>query len=156
VIDALEDCDVVKPKMTAALEIDMDLISEGKKTLEETVNESRKMLTTLMKSLENDKEKIRTSIQNAQREENTIGKCPKCGKPMIIRTSKNNKRFVGCTGFPDCTNTYSLPQQGAIYDTGKSCEKCNAPVVKVKARGKRAWELCLNSECSAKKPSRKT
>ena len=155
VIDALEGCDVVKPKMTAALEIDMDLISEGKKTLEETVNESRKMLTTVMKSLETDKEKIRTSIKNAQREENTIGKCPKCGKPMIIRTSKNNKRFVGCTSFPDCKNTYSLPQLGAIYNTGKICEKCNAPIVKVKARGKRAWELCLNSECSAKKPSRK-
>jgi len=156
VIDALEDCDVVKPKMTATLEIDMDLISEGKKTLEETVNESRKMLTTVMKSLENDKEKIRTSIKKAQMKENNIGKCPKCGKPMVIRTSKNNKRFVGCTGFPDCKNTYSLPQQGAIYDTGKICEKCNTPIVKVKARGKRAWELCLNSYCSAKKPSKKT
>jgi DNA topoisomerase-1 len=156
VIDALEDCDVVKPKMTAALEIDMDLISEGKKTLEETVNESRKMLTTVMKSLETDKEKIRTSIKKAQMKENNIGKCPKCGKPMIIRTSKSNKRFVGCTGFPDCKNTYSLPQQGGIYDTGKICEKCNAPVVKVKAKGKPAWELCLNSDCSAKKPSKKT
>jgi len=156
VIDALEGCDVVKPKMTATLEIDMDLISEGKKTIEETVNESRKMLTTVMKSLETDKEKIRTSIKNAQREENTIGECPKCGKPMVIRTSKKNKRFVGCTGFPDCKNTYSLPQQGAIFNTGISCEKCNAPVVKVKPRGKRAWDLCLNSECSAKKPSRKT
>jgi len=156
VIDALEDCDVVKPKMTAALEIDMDLISEGKKTIDETVKESRKMLTTVMKSLETDKEKIRTSIKNAQREENTIGKCPKCGKPMIIRTSKKNKRFVGCTGFPDCKNTYSLPQQGAIFNTSISCEECNAPVVKVKSKGKHAWELCLNSECSAKKPSRKT
>lgn len=152
VIDALEGCDVVKPKMTAALETDMDLISEGKKTLDETVKESRKMLTTVMKSLETDKEKIRTSIKNAQREENTIGKCPKCGKSMIIRTSKKNKRFVGCTGFPDCKNTYSLPQQGAIFNTGKTCKECNAPVVKIKARGKRAWELCLNSECSAKKP----
>jgi DNA topoisomerase-1 len=156
VVDALEGCDVVKPKMTATLETDMDLISEGKKTLEETVKESRQMLTTVMKSLETDKEKIRTSIKNAQREQNTIGKCPKCGKSMIIRTSRKNKRFVGCTGFPDCKNTYSLPQQGAIINTGKTCKECDAPVVKVKAKGKRAWELCLNSECSAKKPSKKT
>lgn len=155
VVDALGDCDVVKPKMTATLEKDMDLISEGKKTLDETVKESRDMLTKVMKTLETDKEKIRTSIKNAQQEQNTIGKCPKCEKPMVIRTSKKKKRFVGCTGFPDCKNTYSLPQNGGIIATGEVCDKCSAPVVKVKSKGKRAWELCLNSECTAKKPTKK-
>ena len=155
VIDSLADCDVVKPKMTAALEKNMDLISEGKKTLEETVNESRQMLTKVMETLELDKEKIRNSIKEAQKEQNTVGKCPKCGKPMVIRTSKKNKRFVGCTGFPDCKNTYSLPQNGGIFATGKLCKECDAPVVKVKAQGKRAWELCLNSDCPVKKPSKK-
>jgi len=155
VVDALADYDVVKPKMTAKLEEDMDAISEGKKTLEKTVNESRQMLTKVMNALEKDKEKIKISIKNAQREQNTVGKCPKCGKSMIIRTSKKKKRFVGCTGFPECKNTYSLPQQGGIIATGKVCIKCGAPIVKVKSRDKRAWELCLNSECTAKKPSKK-
>ena len=155
VVDALADYDVVKPKMTATLENDMDLISEGKKTLDETVKESRKMLTQVMNALEIDKDKIRTSIKDAQREQNTIGKCPKCGKPMVVRVSMQKKRFVGCTSFPDCKNTYSLPQQGGIIPTDRICSECNAPVVKVKAKDKRAWELCLNSECSAKKPSKK-
>jgi len=155
VVDALGDYDVVKPKMTAKLEEDMDAISEGKKTLEETVNESRQMLTNVMNALEKDKEKIKISIKNAEREQNTVGKCPKCGKPMVIRTSKKKKRFVGCTGFPECKNTYSLPQQGGIIATGEVCKECGAPVVKVKSRGKRAWELCLNSECTAKKPTKK-
>ncbi len=155
VVESLVDCDVVKPKMTATLEKDMDLISEGKKTLDETVNESRQMLTTVMKILEKDKEKIRTSIKNAQMEQENIGKCPKCGKSMKIRTSKKKKRFVGCTGFPDCKNTYSLPQYGGIYATGQLCRECNAPIVKVKSKGKRAWELCLNSGCTAKKPTKK-
>ena len=155
VIDALSDYEVVKPDMTATLEKNMDLISEGKKKLEDTVNESRNMLTKMMKELEKDKEKIKTNIKNAQRQQNTIGKCPKCGKPMIVRTSKKNKRFVGCTGFPSCKNTYSLPQSGAIIPTEKACGSCNGPVIKVKSKGKRAWELCLNSECSAKKPTKK-
>ena len=155
VVESLGDCDVVKPKMTATLEKDMDLISEGKKTLDETVNESRQMLTTVMKTLEKDKEKIGNNIKNAQIEQETIGKCPKCNKPMKIRTSKKKKRFVGCTGFPDCKNTYSLPQYGGIYATGQLCSECNAPIVKVKSKGKRAWELCLNSECTAKKPTKK-
>jgi len=154
VVDALSDYDVVKPKMTATLEKNMDLISEGKKNLEDTVKESREMLTKMMRELEKDKDKIKTNIQNAQREQNTVGNCPKCGKPLIIRTSKKNKRFVGCTGFPNCKNTYSLPQNGAIITTGKECKSCKGPVVKVKSKGKRAWELCLNSECGEKKPSK--
>jgi len=156
VIEALGDYDVVKPKMTATLEKDMDLISEGKKTLDETVYESRKMLTKVMKTLENDKEKIRISIRNAERQENTVGKCPKCGKALIIRTSKNNKRFIGCSGFPSCKNTYSLPQKGAIFVTDKVCDKCNTPIVKIKSKGKKSWELCPNSECDAKKPTKKS
>lgn len=155
VVDAMGDCDVVKPKMTATLEEDMDLISEGKKTLEETVKESRKMLTDVMKILEKDKERIKTSIKNAQREQNTVGKCPKCGKPLVFRTSKNKKRFVGCTGFPDCKNTYSLPQTGAVIVTDKVCKECATPIVKVKFKGKRIWELCLNSNCPTKKASKK-
>jgi len=155
VVDAMGDCDVVKPKMTAKLENDMDAISEGKKTLEDTVEESRNMLKSVMIDLEKDKEKIRVSIQKAEREENTLGKCPECGKPMIIRKSRKGKRFAGCTNYPNCKNTYSLPQNGGIYNSGKACSQCGAPVVKVKSKGKRAWELCLNSDCSAKKPSKK-
>jgi DNA topoisomerase-1 len=156
VIDAMNNCDVVKPKMTAKLEKDMDEISIGKKTLKETVDESRKMLTLVMNELEKDTEKIRTSIKNAQKEQNSIGKCPKCAKDMIIRTSKNKKRFVGCTGFPNCKNTYSLPQNGGIYNTNKACIECGSPVIRIKSKGKRSWELCLNSQCSAKKPNQKS
>jgi len=152
VVDAMGDCDVIKPKMTAILEEDMDLISEGKKTLEETVKESRKMLTEVMKILEQDKERIETSIKNAQREQNTVGKCPKCGKSLVFRRSKNKKRFVGCSGFPDCKNTYSLPQTGAVIVTDNVCKECATPIVKVKFKGKRIWELCLNSACPAKPP----
>jgi len=152
VVDALEGCEVVKPKMTATLEKDMDDISEGKKTLDKTIEESRKMLTDVMVSLEKDKEKIKTSINDAERKQSMVGKCPKCGKDMVIRTSRRGKRFVGCTGYPDCKNTYSLPQSGGIFSTNDPCEKCGSPVVKVKAKGKRAWNLCLNSECTAKKP----
>ncbi|MDH7506331.1 MAG: DNA topoisomerase I [Candidatus Thermoplasmatota archaeon] len=152
VVEAMGDCDVVKPKMTATLEKDMDLISEGKKTLKETVKESRQMLTNVMKSLQRDSEKIRTSIKNAHKEQNTVGKCPVCGKPLMIRTSKNKKRFVGCSGYPDCKNTYSLPQKGGIILTDKICSECGTPIVKIKSKGSRVWELCLNSQCKAKKP----
>jgi DNA topoisomerase-1 len=151
VVDALINCDVVKPKMTAELESDMNEIAEGKKTLDATVKESREMLTKVMQELEPEKEKIKTNITNAVREQNTIGTCPKCGKPLVVRVSKKAKRFVGCTGYPECTNTYSLPQQGGLTMTTKLCDACNTPIVKVKMKGRPTWELCINSECPKKK-----
>jgi len=150
VIDALADCDVVKPKMTAVLEKDMSDIAEGKKTLDATIKESRKMLAKVMDTLEKDKENIKTSIRTAHQTQSTIGKCPKCGKNMIVRTSRNRKRFVGCTGFPDCKNTYSLPQNGGLVTTDETCGTCGSPIVKIISKGKRPWSLCLNSECPAK------
>jgi DNA topoisomerase-1 len=151
VVDALIDCDVVKPKMTAVLETDMNDIAEGKKTLEETVKESRSMLTKVMQELEPEKEKIKENINNAVRAQNTIGRCPKCGKSLMVRVSKKGKRFVGCSGYPDCKNTYSLPQQGGLTMTTKLCDACNTPIVQVKMKERRAWDLCINSECPKKK-----
>jgi DNA topoisomerase-1 len=150
VVEAMGDCDVVKPKMTSRLEFDMDAISEGKKTLEETIDESRKMLTKVMVSLEKDKEKIRTKINNASRQQNVIAKCPKCGKDLVIRFSKKGNRFVGCTGYPDCMNTYPIPQKGGIATVDKLCSKCKSPQVKIINKGKRPWQICLNPNCLKK------
>ena len=141
--------------MTAELEKNMSAIAEGKKTLNDAVKESRQMLTEVMNELEKDKEKINTDIKNAHKEQNTVGKCPKCEKEMIIRTSRKGKRFVGCTGYPECKNTYSLPQNGGIVATDETCDQCGAPVVKIITKGKKPWQLCLNPECSVKKPKRK-
>jgi DNA topoisomerase-1 len=151
VVDALENTDVVKPEMTAQLEKDMNEIAEGKKTLAATVKESREMLTLVMKELEPQKEKIKANITSAVKEQNTIGPCPKCGKPLMVRVSKKKKRFVGCSGYPECKNTYSLPQSGGLVMTTRCCDACQTPIVRVVMKGKRAWELCLNSDCPKKK-----
>jgi DNA topoisomerase-1 len=151
VTDAIENYNISKPDMTAQLEKDMDLISEGKKTLKDTVSISRKMLVQVMESLEKDKESIRLKIKDALREQKLIGKCPSCGHDMVIRSSKKGKRFVGCTNYPKCNNTYSLPQKGSVMKTDKTCTKCDTPVVRVKMAGRKYWYLCLNSDCPGKK-----
>jgi DNA topoisomerase-1 len=155
VVEALGDYEVVKPEMTASLEKNMDLISEGKKSFEETVKESRQMLTEVMDELEKDKDKIKTNIISAQKKQDNIGDCPNCSKPLVVRTSKKKKRFVGCTGYPECRNTYSLPQKGGIIAIDKICKKCGTPIVRIKSKGKRGWELCINSDCTEKKPKLK-
>jgi len=150
VIDSLGDASVVKSEMTAQLEKDMNQIADGKKTMDEIIKESREMLTQVMNTLEKEKSSIRTTIQDALKQQRLIGTCPKCGKDLVVRTSKKGKRFVGCTNFPKCDNTYSLPQKGNITKTEKTCKTCGTPVVQVKMKGKKIWELCLNSTCPSK------
>jgi DNA topoisomerase-1 len=155
VIDSLGECNVTKPDMTAVLEKDMNEIADGKKTLQDTVQESRTMLSSVMESLEQEKDSIRTNIREALKEQKHIGVCPKCGKDMVIRISKKGKRFVGCTNFPKCNNTYSLPQKGSVIRSDRVCSTCNAPIVTVLLPGKKKWELCLNSDCPTKKKNAK-
>ena len=147
VIDALNDCDVVKPQMTAELEKDMDLIAEGKKTLDETVAESREMLTKVMDELEKEKKTIKENIKKADAKQNTVGSCPSCGETLLIRRSRKGKRFVGCQGYPNCKTTYPLPQRGVINKTDETCSVCKAPIVKVFSKGKKPWEICINMDC---------
>ncbi len=156
VIDALEHCNVTKPDMTAELEEDMNKIAEGNKKLEETVKESRGMLTQVMTGLVKDKEAIKSSIRDALKEQRHMGICPKCGHDLTIRTSRKRKRFVGCTNYPKCTNTYPLPQRGAIVKTDKTCEHCGAPLVVSRMKGRKKWEFCLNPDCPSKKKNEQT
>ncbi|OYT29036.1 DNA topoisomerase I [Thermoplasmatales archaeon ex4572_165] len=155
VIDSMNDCDVVKSKMTAELEKDMDLIAEGKKTLEETVKESRIMLTKVMDELEKDKQTIKENIKKADDKQNMIGICPLCGKNLLIRKSRRGKRFVGCQGYPSCKNTYPLPQRGVIKKLDETCEVCKAPIVEVLTKGKKPWRICINMDCPTSKTNEK-
>lgn len=44
--------------------------------------------------------------------------CPKCGKPMVIRTAKSGARageqFYACSGYPQCKTILNIPQMAGI------------------------------------------
>jgi len=147
VVDTIRPYDISKPDMTAQLEKDMDNIAEGKEDESKVIKKSREMLHRVLTSLENNKHAIRSSLRKALTLQNTIGTCPSCGKPLVVRTaSKSKKRFVGCTGYPNCKVTYPLPQKGRIIPTGKKCPVCGAPIIKINKK-----EMCINPDCPSKK-----
>ncbi len=58
-------------------------------------------------------------------------KCPNCGKPMIVRTSRFGSQFLGCSGYPECKTILSLDKSGNVIKNAdtpeksdKKCEKC--------------------------------
>jgi DNA topoisomerase-1 len=85
------------------------------------------------------------------RKERTLGKCPSCGRDIMVIQSKRGKRFAGCSGFPECKVMFPLPQLGRVVPTGEACDACRAPVVKVwQQKGRPPWVLCINMDCPKK------
>ncbi|WP_400208915.1 DNA topoisomerase I [Candidatus Methanomassiliicoccus intestinalis] len=87
---------------------------------------------------------------DTNRLKNFIAKCPSCGRDMRIIYSRAGKRFLGCTGYPDCTQTYPLPQMGQLLGTDENCSSCGSPMIMMKSSG-RAWKFCANMDCPEKK-----
>ena len=84
------------------------------------------------------------------REKNIVGRCEKCGQgEMIIRHSGRNRRYLGCTRYPDCDNTHPLPQRGLIEPTVQRCDACGNPIVRTTIHG-RPWMFCVNMQCPKK------
>lgn len=75
-----------------------------------------------------------------------LGECPEDGGEIVIRQSRNGKRFAGCTNYPKCKVTYPLPQKGEIIPTLEKCPYCNSPVVIIR-NGKKEKKVCLNPKC---------
>lgn len=137
------------PEMTAKLEEEMDKIAEGQVGREAVVDSSRKMLGGVMLNLDRNKDKVAEAIREGIRGDKIVGKCPKCGNDLrVIRAKKSKKRFVGCTGYPDCSNSYPLPQFGEIVPLDEVCSHCSAP--KIKILSKRPWILCIDPKCPSK------
>lgn len=137
------------PDMTARLEEEMDKIAEGQLGREAVVDSSRKMLGSVMLNLNKNKSKVAEVIKEGIRGDKILGKCPKCSSDLrIVRAKKSKKRFVGCAGYPDCSNSYPLPQYGEIIPLDEDCEHCGAP--KIKIISKRPWVLCVNPQCPGK------
>lgn len=152
VAQALTDfaSEIASHEMTAELERSMDAISEGRISKENVVDESRDVLRRVYEHLQNSETEFADIVWEGIRTDETLGKCPVSGHDLIIRRNrKSRKRFVGCSGYPDCTVTYPLPQRGEIIPLGTRCDACGSPEIKVLG-GRRPWITCINMDCPKK------
>jgi len=141
--------DLVKPSMTSLLEKEMDDIAAGKKAKAEVVNESRKLLLEVLEQMFKEKEAIGRELRESLKAQEVIGKCLRCGSDLLIRFGRTGKRFVGCKGYPNCTQTYPLPQKGSLSPLNKQCPLCSAPLIKLTGR-RFKLEICINPDCPSK------
>ena len=84
-------------------------------------------------------------------ERNDLGPCPTCGMGrMRLMYSKAGKRFAGCSGWPNCTQTYPLRPRGSIAYSGRQCTLCKAPIIMMGS-----MEECINPDCPGRKKPKK-
>ena len=65
--------------------------------------------------------------------------CPDCGKMLIYRKTKSGRKYVTCSGYPDCKfNSWNIP-------TDRKCPKCGSRMDIIMNR--KNYLICSNNDC---------
>ncbi|MBN2407550.1 MAG: type I DNA topoisomerase [Elusimicrobia bacterium] len=130
VVEALEKhfSGVIDREFTAKMENHLDEIAQGRinwKTMLEDFYEKFKI-------------QYQSAMKNMKKikDEATGKKCPKCGSPLVIRWGRNGK-FMACSGYPKCKQTYTLDKNDDVVANRESdlkCPKCGAKLIIKKGR----------------------
>jgi DNA topoisomerase-1 len=92
----------------------------------------REVLGEFYEAFEKDLEKAETEMKDLKKEPEVSDEtCPKCGRPMVFKWYRNRK-FLGCSGYPECKSTKSLSAEGEVREpepTDHVCDKCGALMV---------------------------
>ena len=148
--------DIMDYKFTAGMEDKLDKIAEKKAVWNKVLKDFYTPFIEEVNKVLDTSERITI--------ESKI-KCPNCGKPMLLRTSKSGNQFLGCSGYPDCKTAMSLNAISENLDENgeekpqevceEKCEKCGSEMVfKLGPYGK--YMECTNEECKNRKPYRRS
>ena len=67
--------------------------------------------------------------------------CPKCGKRLMEKTSKKNRKFYGCEDYPECDFvSWEKP-------LAEKCPQCGSYMIEKRGRKGDVWHLCANESC---------
>jgi DNA topoisomerase-1 len=155
VYDALKEyCEpIMDEALTKKLDDDMEEIIHGRTTKAEVIGKGKEIITDIIRTFTKNQREISQSLQKGleqTKESNILGKCLKDGGNLVVKHSRAGKQFAACANWPNCSNTYPLPQGAKIVPTGKVCELCKTPIVKVFRQGK-VFEMDLDPACATKK-----
>lgn len=132
-IDALKAhaAAITSNAMTSRLEKDMDGIASSQMQKDAVLKESRDMLEKVFDELEAHGAEIGRMLRQGSATDSKIGPCPLCGSPLVVRERKSDgNKFIACSGFPACRNTYNVPPGTLRFDK-KVCEKHKLHIIKV-------------------------
>ncbi len=108
--------DILNTGFTSRMEKNLDRIEDGRAGWVDVLRKFNDAFTV-------DLDRAKEGMESEKGQEAGVA-CEKCGKPMMVRWNKYG-RFLGCSGFPDCRSTKSLPSEEA---KGEKCDLCGTPM----------------------------
>lgn len=138
--------EVMDYDFTAGMENQLDEIADKKAKSEKVLKDFYDPFVKIVADAKQNMERINI--------ESDI-KCPNCGKPMVVRTSRFGSQFLGCSGYPECKTMMPLnaTQESAQQEPEvceEKCEKCGSDMIyKVGPYGK--YMECTNADCKNRK-----
>ena len=131
-------------KFTAGLEVKLDQIGAGERSLIDTMNEFYGDFDVLYKKAEALMDGKRVKVPD---EESDVV-CEKCGKKMVVKNGRFGK-FLACPGYPQCKNTKPVPED----EIKQPCPKCGAKLLKrVSKKGKKFYGCSNYPNCDFAAP----
>ncbi len=115
--------DIISKKFTADMELRLDAIAEGKEDWKVWLMEFAPKFQEMVKQSYDTI--VRVKDEKAGRD------CPDCGKDLVIKTSRYNKKFIGCSGFPNCHFIEPLEKPKLLEEL---CPQCNSQLIERKNR----------------------
>ncbi len=137
--------DIMNYEFTAQMETKLDDIAEEKAVWTDVLKDFYTPFNDTVNS-------AKTNMPRVLIESDVV--CPKCGKKMIVRTSRFGTQFLGCSGYPECKTMLPLNKDGSAAQveekSDEKCEKCGSEmIIKVGPYGK--YLQCTNDECKHRK-----
>ena len=155
IVETLEEYspNILSEKLTREFEEKMEAIREEKESREEVLSTAQKELEEMLYEFKDHEKEIGgqlvDTIDSDREKRRKLGPCDECdGTLKIIKA--NGSKFVGCSNYPDCENTYPLPNNGKISNMEKECEECGKPMIDVSRKKGRDYQMCVDPDCPSK------
>ncbi len=156
VVESLEEhCpEILSPELTRAFEKQMDAIRDGESSRDEVLAKAHGTLEEILETFKDNEDDIGQRLVEAvdkkREQDRQLGDCQECGDGTLRIITTNNGRFVGCSKYPDCENSYPLPRNGKIEGLKNTCDECDKPRIKVIRKGKKPYYMCIDPDCPTK------
>jgi len=126
--------DIINIKFTADMENELDDIASKERTWPSVIQD---FYVPFNKDLQ---QALKTAEKVKLADEPTGDACPKCGKPLIVKTGRFGK-FIACSGYPGCKYTQSFQVK-----LGVKCPEpgCGGDLIQRISKKRRTFYGCSN------------
>lgn len=124
--------DVFDYAFTAQMEDQLDEVASGEREWKKSIGDFYAPFEKKLAGVEDKAEKVTLEVEVVDKA------CPKCGKPLVVRTGRFGK-FLACSGFPECKHTE--PMESKI---DAKCPDDGGDIVIRKTRRGKVFYGCKN------------